>query len=117
MGKSFEVPVDWVKLEAVLRKRGLTMSEVSTGMGHSMHYMSQQKSDGILKKKSAVFLDKVYGIRSEDYAPEGIREEKGKDQISYATIYDAVYRAMKMALAEVLSGDLQAAHRRQDGAD
>lgn len=70
-------PVDGEKLKHAFEQRSLVMQTVSSEMGYDKGYMSTAIYAQKLRKASAIYLEKIYGIKPSEYAPdpEPIMEE------------------------------------------
>lgn len=129
MSKAYNtVKVDSEKFHAVLKKRGLTCTDIAKAMGHAAKYISNKvyKQPGMMLPGDVKFIEAVYNIKPDEYAwvepvveaaqPASVPEKKATvispvritnpvqlsvdEEKTYQLIYKAVYDAMKMALAE-----------------
>ena len=121
------VAVDSEKFKKILKQRGLSCMSLAKDMGRSGKYVSNKvyKEKGQFTGADVTFLEKVYGIKYEDYkweepaTPEAKAEApkpeakavmiqpvrvtgevpiKVNAEEFYQLIYKATYEAMKMAL-------------------
>ena len=109
MAKKKLVLVDREKLYAELKKRGVTPSQAAEEFGYARNYIHNAACVGKMNETCAVLLERVYGIKREDYKPcnnvvEPVSESKSNkfdyDKL-YQTIYAATYHAYRQALREV----------------
>ena len=63
-------PVDHEKLKKVIRKRGLTLDEVSMAISGSRTYLSNSKKSGGLSRLTLYALKNGFGIEYEDIKPD-----------------------------------------------
>jgi hypothetical protein len=114
MAKKKLVFVDREKLYAELKKRGVTPSRAADEFGYARNYIHNAASVGKLNETCAVLLERVYGIKREDYKPcdkvvepvEPVSESKSNkfdyDKL-YQTIYEATYNAYRQAFVDRIS--------------
>ena len=101
------IKINVKELEHELRRRGITLSEASREMGFRSNYFGNIKNRGYLPKTTILLLDKLYGIKEEQYSAEKKEEPKAEEKPVeidydklYEVVYSAVYQAMKMAWKE-----------------
>lgn len=100
MAKKKLVLVDRAKLYAELKKRGVTPSQAADEFGYAKNYIHNAASVGKLNETCAVLLERVYGIKREDYKPcdkvvepvEPVSESK-INQLDYDKLYQTIYTA------------------------
>lgn len=97
--------VDYSRLDYLLKKRGLTAAKAGRELGFSDNYFANVKARGRITKSGAILLERVFGIKAEDYSmneAEPVNEKPAEfdyDRL-YEVIYTAVYQAVKMAWKE-----------------
>ena len=71
MNKGLEkIPVSKTKLYDALNKRGLTPTEASKEIGFGRDYLSNAVCTGYISARGALYLDKFFSIKPEDYQPD-----------------------------------------------
>ena len=116
-------PTDTKALIDSLRTVGMSCTKVSRDMGMSDNWLSSTISQtGGVPQSVVNYLDKVYGIKPERYAPQSQKEADMKsiiDQfefavtkalqennpIDYERLYKVIYNATKEAMSEALKGE------------
>lgn len=92
------------KLYAELKKRGVKPAEASKEMGYSDTYLSHISGLGEISERGALYLDRLYKISPEDYAPDLLdaldRQTKETPEKRVGAVPDDVYKAMAQAFAE-----------------
>lgn len=104
MAKS--VKVDGTRLQTALKRRGITMRQASQEMGYADSYLSYGCTKaGHLLPSVVIMLEKLYGIKQEEYEVKPEATEEAKPVVPsfdmnelYKTIYTAVFNATKEAL-------------------
>lgn len=110
--------IDREKVKKLLKRTGLTYSDLSREMGFGASAVSSAIKNGRFSYGMATQLAKLYNIHSEDYeyvAPEPVVEEPKEESTAlrfelnlteelenrlYKMIYSAVYEAVKKAWSE-----------------
>lgn len=112
--KNKMVLIDGERLRRQLERRAIKPSAASTEMGFSDHYLSQVMYRGAISPQGVTLLENLYNIKPGDYVAFATEEtERGKQEepeVLYRLVYEAVYKAVKIALQEILDDDLQKAH-------
>ena len=103
------VKVDKTRFDDSLKRRGLMKTHVSIEMGYGKSNLGMMVRDGRFNPQVVVMLDKLYGIKPEEYEvkeeePKPEKKEKKSSSLDmnelYKTIYTAVFNAMKQAWKE-----------------
>lgn len=89
--------------ERIFRKTKLTsLTDLSKELEYSRSFMSNSISNGKLSNNAVVSLEKIYGIKYEEYMPEEEKKLSDNKKISDMTpdefsnlIYKSVYLAIK----------------------
>jgi len=107
MAKYSMMKCDKAKLYAALRARNVTPSDAAREFGYGRHYLMNCASKGEMTETCAVLLDRVYGIKREEYEvknePLEIAQPEIKGgEINYDRLYRVVYGAMYSAYKQVL---------------
>lgn len=102
------VKVDFKRLHEQLKQRGMNMSRASKALGFADNYFSAVKSSGVMPRRTAIMLDRMFGIKEEQYVVGAKEEPKAQEKPAeidydklYEVVYTAVYQAMKMAWKEM----------------
>ena len=109
MAKISTFPIDRRAFEHELRTRDLPYQTVSMALGYNPNYVSEIIYQGKIRVSAAVVLDKLYGIKRENYEqrePEPVQQELVVRPDSIMTDQDwaRLYRLMVEAFREVLNG-------------
>lgn len=72
-------PVSKNKLYEELKRRGVTPAQASQEIGFSAGYISNNAMKGEMPARAALYLERIYSIKPEDYQPDLLDEiEKAK---------------------------------------
>ena len=71
-----KIPVDYNGLRRAVKMRGLKMSKVGEDLGYSHTYIFHIGEQGYIRKPMAVALERLYGIKPEEYKPKEEKEQK-----------------------------------------
>lgn len=63
-------PVSKTKLYEELKRRGITPAEASRELGFTDGYLAHAANNGEISARGALYLEKFYTIRPEDYLPD-----------------------------------------------
>lgn len=122
------LPVDGEKFKAQFVKRGLNMAEVSIELGHSRSFLNgicgTSNRAAKISKSASIFLDKLYNIKYEDYAPDGVKsksavpaeKEQDSPSIDYDRLYKVVYNAVYNALDRIFNDTAKKDADKKEGA-
>ena len=116
-------PIDAEKMEAELKKRGLSKAQAGVGIGASKGFIGNCTARGAIQKVYLPALEKEYNIRYEDIKPDEPDPEPEEQKIPLdmpTAVFrgimrtapdEAVYRGVKKALLELLPDFEEAAYR------
>ena len=104
-------PVDAVKFDAELKKRGIkSRNVISEEMGYSRNYFNARVNDKFFPRNVMVALEAKYGIKAEDIAPDEEKTDRQVDSTQEIALIlttetinrleEAMYRAVLRALKE-----------------
>lgn len=68
------LPIDGEKLKRAILSKGY-ITEISEELGYEKAYLSQTCKYGRITQSAALLLEKMYGIKYEDYKPEEKKED------------------------------------------
>jgi len=101
------VPVDPERFKKILKERTLNIYEVSEEMGFSRKYLSEKIAgdktyDPGLSKGDAIYLERIYGITTEDYAP--LEKAPLPDTaVALLEVLDQFFKAHKDDLVDIIA--------------
>lgn len=61
--------VDAKRFKQIIKKRGMSTASVSEDIGHGKNYISNSLYQGYFNRPTVTALEKICGIKPEDYAP------------------------------------------------
>lgn len=109
MSNTQTVPVDRERMYEAIKKRGLTSSEVSLALGYDKTYITSICGNGKMSLSAAKFLETLYHIMPEEYAPiteKVVQKEVQIDkpiQVQSAIDYEKLGRVIASAVYEAVS--------------
>ena len=101
MARNNGVAFDYVKLEAELRRRGLSMRDASQEMGYSRNYLSSCKYEGIISKPAVTLLESLYGVKPEQFLVNKADEKPTEGVFNYDDMVEEV-KSLRGFLKQIL---------------
>lgn len=103
--------VDKSRLYAALKQRGASAQTASRASGYNDGFLSNACYEGKLTDTTVILLEKIYGIKEEEFAPVKKQDSASTKPVEtidcdklYQTIYTAVYHAYKQVLIDRKNG-------------
>lgn len=96
--------VDKSRLYAALKQRGASAQTASRAFGYNDGFLSNACYEGKLTDTTVILLEKVYGIKEEDFAPvkkQDSASTKPAETIDYDKLYQTIYTAVYHAYRQV----------------
>ena len=96
------LPIDGEKLKSAILSKGY-ITEISEELGCEKAYLSQTCKYGRITQSAALLLDKLYGIKYEDYKPEEKKEKPVQETmpISETVIVTKTELQLKTIIAQL----------------
>lgn len=67
MARTKRIEIIGEQLRESLNKRGILLKTASVDMGFSANYLSEAVRDDLISRQATVLLDKLYGVKVEEY--------------------------------------------------